>query len=130
MPNRWVQHDPSEEHPLLLEGGWPGPAAPSEHRRPVTKSEVDWQACTTQPPPAHPPTTHAFIAFIAGAAAAILFAFMAFITGAAAATLFAFMAFIGGATAATLLAFMAFIAGAAAATLFAFMAFMAGAAPC
>merc|ERR1711862_964206 len=74
MPNRWVQHDPSEEHPLLLEGGWPGPAAPSEHRRPVTKSEVDWQACTTQPPPAHPPTTHAFIA-----GAATLFAFMAFI---------------------------------------------------
>merc|ERR1711862_1055610 len=74
MPNRWVQDDPSEEHPLLLEGGWPGPAAPSEHRRPVTKSDVAWQACTTQPPPAHPPTTHAFIAFIAGAAAATLFA--------------------------------------------------------
>merc|ERR1711862_9016 len=83
MPNRWVQDDPSEEHPLLLEGGWPGPAAPSEHSRPVTKSEVDWQACTTQPPPAYAPTTHAFIAFMAGAAAT-LFAFMAFIAGAAA----------------------------------------------
>merc|ERR1711862_970706 len=90
MPNRWVQDYPSEEHPLLLEGGLPGPAAPSEHRRPVTKSDVAWQACTTQPPPAHPPTTHAFMAFIAGAAAT-LFAFMAFIAGAAAATLFAFM---------------------------------------
>merc|ERR1711862_1078549 len=122
MPNRWVQHDPSEEHPLLLEGGWPGPAAPSEHRRPVTKSEVDWQACTTQPPPAHPPTTQAFIAFMAGAAAT-LFAFMAFIAGAAAATLFAFMAFIAGAaTLFAFMAFMAFIAGAAAATLFAFIA--------
>merc|ERR1711862_781069 len=68
MPNRWVQDDPSEEHPLLLEGGWPGPAAPSEHRRPVTKSDVAWQACTTQPPPAYAPTTHAFIAFMGGAA--------------------------------------------------------------
>merc|ERR1740122_652100 len=50
---------------------------------------------------------------------------MAFIAGAAAATLFAFMAFMAGAAAATLFAFMAFIAGAAAATLFAFIAFMA-----
>merc|ERR1711862_964663 len=113
MPNRWVQDDPSEEHPLLLEGGWPGPAAPSEHRRPVTKSDVALEGCTTQPPPAHPPTTHAFIAFMAGAAATLC-AFMAFIAGAAA-TLFAFMAFIAGA--ATRFAFMAFIAGAAAATL-------------
>merc|ERR1740116_748146 len=56
------------------------------------------------------------------AAAGTLFAFMA---GAAAAPLFAFMAFIAGAAAATRLAFMAFIAGAAAGTRFAFIAFMA-----
>ena len=68
---------------------WSGPAAPNEHRRPMTNSETACQACTMQPPL---PMTHAFIAFIAGTAAT-LFAFIAFIAGAAAATLFAFMAF-------------------------------------
>merc|ERR1712060_1027621 len=99
---------------------WSGPAAPNEHRRPMTNSETACQACTMQPPL---PMTHAFIAVIAGTAAT-LFAFIAFIAGAAAATLFAFMAFIAGAAAAPMFAFIAFIAGAAAAALFAFMAFM------
>merc|ERR1711881_534888 len=96
---RYLRRAPSQD-------GWSGPAAPNEHRRPMTNNETACQACTMQPPPAHLPTTHAFIAFIAGAAATF-FAFMAFMAGAAAATLLAFMAFMAGA--ATRFAFMAFI---------------------
>merc|ERR1711972_1228530 len=126
MPNRRVQDDPSEELPTPKVGG----LAP---RRPVStvglSPNTRWAGKHVQRN-CHcrsATTPHAFMAFIAGAAAT-LFAFMAFIAGAAAATLLAFMAFIAGAAAATLFAFIAFIAGAAAATLFAFMAFIAGAA--